>query len=80
MMKHLFAKPRNVLQVEQAVISMLAGDVFDARPVLWRLRIFRVIYAITALQLAPSALRSWWQRRRGIRRGHRGDTLQAGNP
>src|SRR6185437_15026288 len=28
-MKALFADPRNVLQVEQGVISMLAGDVFD---------------------------------------------------
>jgi flavin-dependent dehydrogenase len=78
-MKRLFASPRNVLQVEQAVISMLAGDVFDAGPVLWRLRIFRVIYAITTLRIAPSALRSWWQRRRDIRRGM-ADTLQAETP
>ena len=28
-MQHLFNNPRNVWQVEQAVISMLAGDVFD---------------------------------------------------
>ncbi|HEX2595174.1 MAG TPA: NAD(P)/FAD-dependent oxidoreductase [Luteimonas sp.] len=75
-MKRLFASPRNVLQVEQAVISMLAGDVFDARPVLWRLRIFRVIYAVTALRIAPSAIRSWWQRRRDIRRGM-GESMQA---
>jgi flavin-dependent dehydrogenase len=79
-MKRLFASPRNVLQVEQAVISMLAGDVFDARPVLWRLRIFRVIYAVTALRIAPSALRSWRQRRRGIRRGLAGDAMQAETP
>ncbi|MGN6513799.1 MAG: NAD(P)/FAD-dependent oxidoreductase, partial [Lysobacteraceae bacterium] len=63
-MKHLFANPRNLLRVEEAVVSMLAGDVFDARPVLWRLRIFRVIYALTSLRLAPMALRSWWRRRR----------------
>ena len=28
-MKHLFAHPRDVLGVERAVVSMLAGDVFD---------------------------------------------------
>jgi flavin-dependent dehydrogenase len=78
-MKRLFASPRNVLQVEQAVISMLAGDVFDAGPVLWRLRIFRVIYALTALRIAPEAAYSWWQRRRDIRRGM-ADTLQAETP
>lgn len=48
-MKALFADPRNVLQVEQGVISMLAGDVFDNERVLSRLRIFKTIYAITAL-------------------------------
>ncbi len=79
-MKQLFAHPRNLLRVEDAVVSMLAGDVFDARPVLWRLRVFRVIYALTALRLAPMALRSWWRRRRALRAGFAGDTQQADNP
>ena len=50
-MRELFQNPRNTWQVEQAVIAMLAGDVFDNRPVLKRLRVFRLIYAITALRL-----------------------------
>jgi hypothetical protein len=66
-MKRLFASPRNVLQVEQAVVSMLAGDVYDARPVIWRLRLFRFIYAMTALRIAPDALRNWRRRRRVLR-------------
>jgi flavin-dependent dehydrogenase len=48
-MKALFADPRNVMQVEQGVISMLAGDVFDDRRVLSKLRIFKAIYAIASL-------------------------------
>jgi flavin-dependent dehydrogenase len=79
-MKRLFASPRNVLQVEQAVISMLAGDVYDVPSVVWRLRVFRLIYAITTLRIAPSALRSWWRRRRGIRADLAAESLQAGNP
>jgi hypothetical protein len=79
-MKRLFASPRNVLQVEQAVISMLAGDVYDARAVVWRLRVFRLIYAVTTLRIAPSALRSWWQRRRGIREGLAAEAMQADSP
>ena len=79
-MQHLFNNPRNVWQVEQAVISMLAGDVFDNRKVLRRLRIFRAIYAITALQLAPKALRGWLRRRRQVGVQVSGDTLQPGNP
>lgn len=79
-MQRLFNEPRNYLQVEQAVISMLAGDVFDNRAVLRRLRLFRAIYAMTALRMAPSALRGWLRRRRQIGVEVSGDTLQAGNP
>jgi flavin-dependent dehydrogenase len=79
-MRHLFNNPRNVWQVEQAVISMLAGDVFDNRKVLRRLRIFRAIYAFTALQLAPQAFRGWLNRRRQVNVAVSGDTLQSGNP
>ena len=79
-MQRLFAEPRNVLQVEQAVISMLAGDVFDNRPVLRRLRLFRLIYAVNALQLAPRALHGWLRRKRQVGESFGGDTLQEGNP
>ena len=79
-MRHLFNNPRNAWQVEQAVISMLAGDVFDNRKVLRRLRIFRAIYAFTALQLAPEAMRGWLRRRRQVGVSMSGDTLQQGNP
>jgi hypothetical protein len=43
-MRHLFRNPRNYLQVEQGVISMLAGDLFDSNKVLLRLVFFRIIY------------------------------------
>jgi hypothetical protein len=48
-MRHLFQNPRNNWQVEQGVISMLAGDLFDSWPVRLRLYLFRVIYAVSAL-------------------------------
>ncbi|HSC47772.1 MAG TPA: NAD(P)/FAD-dependent oxidoreductase [Gammaproteobacteria bacterium] len=48
-MRHLFRNPRNHLQVEQGVISMLAGDLFDSKKVLLRLVFFRVIYYTLAL-------------------------------
>ena len=48
-MRKLFADPRNDLQLEQAMISMLAGDVFRDNGVHWRLRVFKLIYFITAL-------------------------------
>lgn len=79
-MQRLFSEPRNYWQVEQAVISMLAGDVFDNRAVLRRLRVFRAIYALTALGMAPTAFRGWLRRRRQIGVEVRGDTLHSGNP
>ena len=79
-MEALFAGPRNVLQLEQAVISMLAGDVFDSRAVRWRLYVFRLVYLLTALAMAPQALRGWWRRRRQVGERFSGDTLQDGNP
>lgn len=55
-MRSLFASPRNVLKVEQGVISMLAGDVFDSGPVMRRLHLFKAIYAATGF----ANLRRWW--------------------
>ena len=49
-MDRLFRKPRNVWQIEQGVISMLAGDLFDSPKVVRRLRAFKFIYAMTALR------------------------------
>lgn len=55
-MAHLFRNPRNTWQVEQAVISLLAGDVFDNARVKRRLRIFRMIHALTRFGLGLRAL------------------------
>jgi flavin-dependent dehydrogenase len=49
-MRDLFARPRNAWLVEQAVISLLAGDVFDNPRVAPRLRLFRAAYALTGLR------------------------------
>lgn len=66
-MKALFADPRNVMQVEQGVISMLAGDVFDNKLVLSKLRIFKSIYAVASLM----NLRRWASDRFDRRRQNR---------
>ena len=48
-MRNLFNNPKNVLRVEDAVISMLAGDVFSNPGVQRRLLLFRVIYGVSWL-------------------------------
>jgi flavin-dependent dehydrogenase len=49
-MQQMFRQPRNTWQLEQGVISMLAGDLFDTPKVLWRLRLFKFVYAICGLR------------------------------
>ncbi len=79
-MQRLFARPSNKFQIEQAVISLLAGDVFHNPAVVRRLRLFRLIYALNAVSMAPRALRAWWRTRRGRRTGFSGNTLLAERP
>ncbi len=49
-MQQMFREPRNTWQLEQGVISMLAGDLFDSRKVLSRLRLFKLVYAFGGLR------------------------------
>ncbi len=49
-MRQMFRQPRNIWQLEQGVISMFAGDVFDTPKVLWRLQLFKLVYAMVALR------------------------------
>ena len=61
-MARLFRRPSNRLQIEQGVISMLAGDLFDTPRVLWRLRMFKLVYAF-------GCMREWrrWRAARSYR-------------
>jgi flavin-dependent dehydrogenase len=43
-LRDLFMNPRNVLRLQEAVLSMLSGDVFGSSPVHARLTIFKAIY------------------------------------
>jgi flavin-dependent dehydrogenase len=56
----MFRNPRNALKLEQGVISMLAGDLFDTPRVLWRLQLFKLVYGALAL-------REWGRWRAGHR-------------
>jgi flavin-dependent dehydrogenase len=61
-MDQLFRRPSNRLQIEQGIISMLAGDLFDSPQVLRRLRLFKLVYAL-------GCLRDWrrWRAERSYR-------------
>lgn len=79
-MKAPFASPRNLWQTEPAVISMLAGDMFDSKAGLRRLRVFRLIHAPTALRIASAAARARLRHRRQVDVAVSDATLQRGSP
>ena len=65
-MARLFAHPGDTLKVEQAMVSMLAGDVFSSRRVWWRLQFFKLIYLSSWISLWRRSLRNRRTRRRQV--------------
>ena len=63
-MRHLFAHPGNQWQLEQGVISMLAGDVFDNAQVMSKLKLFKFVYACYGVRDLRRWLREMIERRR----------------
>jgi flavin-dependent dehydrogenase len=75
-MRKLFANPRNHWGIEQAMISMLAGDIFRHNGVLWRLRVFKLIYWLTALGDWRDQVSAFRARRRQVRVQFSGGTTK----
>jgi flavin-dependent dehydrogenase len=75
-MTYLFRNPRNVLRVEEAMISMLAGDIFRDGGVRWRLRFFKVLYAIVSITELRGTFASFLARRRQAAASFSGGTTR----
>jgi 2-polyprenyl-6-methoxyphenol hydroxylase-like FAD-dependent oxidoreductase len=66
-MRELFLEPSNTLRMEEALLSLLAGDIFGRTPIWGRLRLFKALYyAISAANLGRS-FRAWRSRGANIR-------------
>lgn len=63
-MRQMFASPRNTWRIEDGVVSMLAGDVFDNAPVMRRIALFKLIYAAVGLADLRRWMGEWRERRR----------------
>jgi flavin-dependent dehydrogenase len=66
-MRDLFMGPRNILRMKEAVLSVLAGDVFGRVPSRASLLAFKALYYVLLLSNPASAIRAWRQRRENIR-------------
>jgi flavin-dependent dehydrogenase len=65
--RKLFLYPANPFRVQEAVLSLLAGDIYGKTPIWGSLRIFKIIYHLTQLTQLPTAFKTWRKRQFNIR-------------
>jgi flavin-dependent dehydrogenase len=66
-MRNMFMEPRNVLRVRDAVLSVLAGDVFGKTPIGPSLLLFKVMFYFSSLMNIKRTLNAWRTRKNNIR-------------
>lgn len=66
-MRDFFMGPSNIFRVQEALLSMLAGDVFGKTPIWRSIFIFKVMYYIANMMQPRRAFMAWKQRQSNIR-------------
>ncbi|MHB1174211.1 MAG: NAD(P)/FAD-dependent oxidoreductase [Sulfuriferula sp.] len=66
-MRDMFMGPRNIFRVKEALLSILAGDVFGKTPIHGPLLIFKGLYYTASLLNFRRTLKAWRMRKRNIR-------------
>jgi len=68
--RDLLMAPRNILRVQEALLSLLAGDVFRSRAVHVRLLFFKTVYYVNGLRAFRETLAAWRRRRAAAREAY----------
>jgi flavin-dependent dehydrogenase len=66
-MRDFFMYPRNTFRVQEALLSMLAGDIYGSTPIWRSLRILKGLYYLVSLANLRRTWRAWRERRHNIR-------------
>jgi flavin-dependent dehydrogenase len=66
-LRHLFLNPSNRFQLQSALLSVLAGDIFRGTPVGFRVLVFKAVYYLLSLFSLKTAFKAWLRRRQVIR-------------
>ncbi|WP_230970483.1 NAD(P)/FAD-dependent oxidoreductase [Nitrogeniibacter aestuarii] len=66
-MRELFMQPRNLLRMQEALLSLLAGDIFGKTPIWPSLYAFKALYFTMGLFRLPRTIAAWRRRRQNIR-------------
>ena len=65
-MRELFMQPSNFWRLKEALLAILAGDIFRGTPLGIRLLMFKLIYHLNCLASPKRTLMAWRRRRRII--------------
>ncbi|MDO9219570.1 MAG: tryptophan 7-halogenase, partial [Thiobacillus sp.] len=66
-MRDLFMAPSNIFRVQEALLSVLAGDIYGKTPIWGSLRMLKVIYYLTSIANLKRTLMAWKRRKQNIR-------------
>ena len=66
-MLDLFMSPRNYFRLREALLSVLAGDIFGKTPIWRSLLAFKAIYYLTSLANLKRTITAWKRRKLNIR-------------
>jgi flavin-dependent dehydrogenase len=65
-MRDLFMEPSNQWRIKEALLALLAGDVYRGMPFRWRLLLFKAIYYLHNVMRPRRTWHAWIKRRRSI--------------
>ena len=66
-LRELFLMPGERFRIKEAVLSLLAGDIFYGTPIRSRLLAFKVLYYLKAALMLGASIRDWRKRRQAAR-------------
>lgn len=77
--RDMFMHPQNMLRVKEALMSLLAGDIYNGTPFWGRLRVFKALYYGISLAHLRRTIGGWKRHRFNIRDMGRlqGETIQS---
>lgn len=66
-LRNLFMNPRNIFRMKEAILSVLAGDIFGKTPIWRSILLFKCIYYVSSLANLKRTIIAWRRRKYNIR-------------
>ena len=65
-MREFFMGPQNPMRVKEALLSLLAGDIYGSTPIWWSVRALKGLYYLVSIGNLGRTVRAWKRRRINI--------------